>query len=41
MMHCDEYQGAPGGGAGAQPFRVQLAPAAAVIMDFHAHLNMN
>lgn len=41
-MPCEEFQGNPGSGcSGSQPFRVQLAPAAAVAMDFHAHLNMN
>lgn len=42
MMYCEEFQGVPGGGGfGSQPFRVLLAPAAAVAMDFHAHLNLN
>ena len=42
MMRCEEYPGRPGsGGLSAQPFRVGVAPAAAVAMDFHAHLNMN
>ena len=42
MMRCSEFVGAPGSGsAGAQPFRVAVAPAAALAMDFHAHLNMD
>ena len=41
MMRCSEFVGVPGSGAGgAQPFRVVIAPAAALVMDFHAHLNM-
>ena len=40
MMRCSEFVGVPGSGAGgSQPFRVVVAPAAAVAMDFHAHLN--
>ena len=42
MMRCSEFVGVPGSGAvGAQPFRVAVAPAAALAMDFHAHLNMD
>jgi len=42
MMRCSEFVGAPGSGAGgSQPFRLEVAPAALVTMDFHAHLNSN
>lgn len=42
MVVPDNYTGKPGSGApGAQPFRVIVAPKAAIMMDFHAHLNMN
>ncbi len=42
MVTCEEYAGAPGSGApGAQPFRVLVAPAAELMMDFHAHLSLS
>ncbi len=42
MVPAEAYQGQPGSGApGAQPFRVRVAPGAELIMDFHAHMNMN
>ena len=42
MVQCEEYAGAPGSGApGAQPFRVLVAPAAELMMDFHAHLSLS
>ncbi len=42
MMRCSEFVGVPGsGGGGSQPFRLLVAPAALVAMDFHAHLNSN
>uniref|UniRef100_A0A383WMB0 MPN domain-containing protein n=1 Tax=Tetradesmus obliquus TaxID=3088 RepID=A0A383WMB0_TETOB len=41
MVRCEVYGGGPPGSglAGAQPFRVQVAPLAEVVMDFHAHLD--
>ncbi|KAK9843826.1 hypothetical protein WJX81_007876 [Elliptochloris bilobata] len=42
MVPCEEYAGLPGSGApGAQPFRVMVAPAAELMMDFHAHLSLS
>ena len=42
MMRCAEFVGVPGSGAGgSQPFRLLVAPAALVAMDFHAHLDAN
>lgn len=40
LLACRPFVGAPGSGApGAQPFSVTLAPAAAAVMDAHAHLH--
>ncbi|KAF6257396.1 hypothetical protein COO60DRAFT_1235274 [Scenedesmus sp. NREL 46B-D3] len=41
MVRCDAYSADPpgSGAAGAQPFRVQVAPLVEVVMDFHAHLD--
>lgn len=42
MVQCEEFAGAPGSGEpGAQPFRVLVAPAAELMMDFHAHLSLS
>ncbi|KAK9809210.1 hypothetical protein WJX72_011487 [[Myrmecia] bisecta] len=42
MVQPDKYSGTPGSGAaGAQPFRIEVSPAAQLMMDFHAHLNLN
>ncbi|KAK9865967.1 hypothetical protein WJX84_011457 [Apatococcus fuscideae] len=43
MMPCHQYsEAAPGSQAeGAQPFRVEASPTALLVMDYHAHLNMN
>ena len=40
MVPCAPYKGAVcGGGPSCQPFRVMVAPAAQLMMDFHAHLS--
>ncbi|KAA6422754.1 MAG: hypothetical protein FRX49_07289 [Trebouxia sp. A1-2] len=42
MVEPEHYRGIPGSGAAeAQPFRIEVTPCAQVVMDFHAHLNMN
>ncbi|KAL3138447.1 hypothetical protein ABBQ32_006237 [Trebouxia sp. C0010 RCD-2024] len=42
MVEPEHYRGIPGSGApDAQPFRIEVTPTAQVMMDFHAHLNMN
>ncbi|KAL0038793.1 hypothetical protein WJX79_008093 [Trebouxia sp. C0005] len=42
MVEPEHYRGIPGSGAAeAQSFRIEVTPCAQVVMDFHAHLNMN
>eukprot|EP00958_Prasinococcus_capsulatus_P009054 scaffold888_cov569-Prasinococcus_capsulatus_cf.AAC.7 len=39
MIKCQILRGIPGSGdSGAQPFSISVAPAAELLMDFHAHL---
>ena len=38
MVECERYREGRAGDAGAQPWRLELASAAALVMDFHAHL---
>eukprot|EP00740_Mantoniella_antarctica_P000604 CAMPEP_0181391866 /NCGR_PEP_ID=MMETSP1106-20121128/26276_1 /TAXON_ID=81844 /ORGANISM="Mantoniella antarctica, Strain SL-175" /LENGTH=591 /DNA_ID=CAMNT_0023512931 /DNA_START=136 /DNA_END=1910 /DNA_ORIENTATION=- len=39
MVECERYRGGePGSDAGAQPWTLTLTSAAALVMDFHAHL---
>ena len=39
MVPCALYRGPVCSGAAAQPFHIVVAPAAELIMDFHAHLS--
>ncbi len=40
MVPCTPYRNPPGGeGRDCQPFHVVVAPAAQLMMDFHAHLS--
>ena len=43
MVPCQQYADAAPGSQeeGAQPFRVEVSPTALLVMDYHAHLNMN
>ncbi|KAK9818670.1 hypothetical protein WJX74_002471 [Apatococcus lobatus] len=43
MVPCQQYGDAPPGSQeeGAQPFKLEVSPTALLVMDYHAHLNMN
>ena len=41
MIPCERFRGEPCSSSGSQPFRVILSAAAAIFMEFHAHLSDN
>ena len=41
MIPCESFRGEPCTSSGSQPFRVVMSSAAAIFMDFHAHLSDN